>query len=88
MTALYVNIKVLNPATARNVVVYSINTMLFENSYLKRDVGSVGDLKEVRAADWTKAMVGILPTANIRDIRKKLDEELSKFIADYFAMNH
>ena len=32
-------------------------------------------------------MVGILPTANIRDIRKKLDEELSKFIADYFAMN-
>ncbi len=70
------------------MVVYSINTMLFENSYLKRDVGSVGDLKEVRGADWTRAMVGILPTANIRDIRKKLDEELSKFIADYFAMNH
>ena len=88
MTALYVNVHVLNPATARNVVVYSINTMLFENSYLKRDIGSVGDLKEVRGADWTRAMVGILPTANIRDIRKKLDEELSKFIADYFAMNH
>ena len=88
MTALYINIKVLNPPTARNVVVYSINTMLFENSYLKRDVGSVGDLKEVRAANWTKAMVGILPTANIREIRKKLDEELSKFMADYFAMNH
>jgi hypothetical protein len=87
MTALYVNIHVLNPPTARNVVVYSINTMLFENSYLKRDAGSVGDLKEVRAADWTRAMVGILPTANIRDIRKKLDEELSKFFADYFAMN-
>jgi hypothetical protein len=87
MTALYVNIHVINPPQARNILVYFINIMLMENSYLKREAGTVGDLKEVRAADWIKAMVGFLPVTNIRDIRKKLDAELSKFISDYFSMN-
>jgi hypothetical protein len=87
MTALYVNIHIINPPQARNFVVYTINVLLMENSYLKRDVGTVGDLKEVRAADWIKSMVGILPITDVRDIRKKLDRELSKFISDYFSVN-
>jgi hypothetical protein len=87
MTALYVNVHTLIPSGARNIVAYSINVMLFENSYLKRDAGSVGDLKEVRAANWVNAMVGLLPTANISGIRRKVEDQLDKFIADYLAMN-
>jgi hypothetical protein len=88
MTALYVNVHALNPTQARAIVVYSINIMLFENSYLKRDIGSVGDLKEVRAANWVKAMVGLTGANNIRDIRKKVEAEVDRFISDYKAVNH
>ena len=87
MTALYVNVHTLIPTQARTVVVYSIDVMLFENSYLKRDVGTVGDLKEVRAADWVIAMVGLIGASNVRDIRKKVDAEVDKFISDYKKMN-
>jgi hypothetical protein len=87
MTALYVNVHTLNPSQARAIVVYSISVMLFENSYLKRDIGSVGDLKEVRAANWVKAMVGVTGTNNMSEIRKKVQAEVNKFISDYQAVN-
>jgi len=87
MTTLYVNVHTLNPSAARSIIVYSINVMLYENSYLKRDVGTVGDLKEVRAADWVKVTVGLIGINNIRDIRKRVDEQVDKFISDYVAMN-
>jgi hypothetical protein len=86
-TALYVNVHALNPSQAKQLIVYSINIMLFENSYLKRDVGTVGDLKEIRAANWAKATVGLIGTSNIRDIRKKVEEQVDKFISDYLAVN-
>ncbi len=87
MTALYVNVLALIPSQAKTVVVYSIYLMLYENSYLKRDVGTVGDLKEIRAADWVKGFVGIIGTANVRDIRKKVEGQVDKFISDYQAQN-
>jgi hypothetical protein len=87
MTALYVNVHALNPSQARQIVVYSINIMLMENSYLKRDVGTVGDLKEVRAANWIKGTVGLIGTPNIRDIRKKVEEQVRLFISDYLSVN-
>jgi hypothetical protein len=87
MTALYVNVHALNPSQAKAIVVYSINIMVYENSYLKRDVGTVGDLKEVRAANWVKATVGFIGTQNIRDIRKKVEEQVDNFISDHQAVN-
>ena len=87
MTALYVNVHTLNPSQAKSIIVYSINVMLFENSYLKRDIGSVGDLREVRAANWVKAMVGFTGTNNVREIRKKVEAEVDKFISDYKTVN-
>jgi hypothetical protein len=87
MTALYVNVHSLIPAQAKSVVVYSINVMVFENAYLKRDVGSVGDLKEVRAADWNNAMVGLVDIPHINNIYKKVELQVDKFISDYLAVN-
>jgi hypothetical protein len=87
MTTLYVNVHTLIPSQARTVVVYSINLMLFENAYLKREAGTVGDLKEVRAADWIKATVGLIGVGNVSQIRKKVEEQVNKFISDYLAMN-
>jgi hypothetical protein len=87
MTTFYVNVHTLIPSQARTIVVYSINIMLFENAYLKRDAGTVGDLKEVRAANWMKATVGLLGVGNISQIRKKVEEQVNKFISDYLAMN-
>jgi hypothetical protein len=87
MTTLYVNVHTLIPSQAKTIVVYSINIMLFENAYLKRDAGTVGDLKEVRAADWMKATVGLIGVTNVSQIRKKVEEQVNKFISDYLAMN-
>ena len=47
----------------------------------------MGDLKEVQAADWVIAMVGLIGASNVRDIRKKVDAEVDKFISDYKTMN-
>lgn len=87
MTTLYINVYALNPSQAKAIVVYSIQVMVFENAYLKRDIGSVGDLKEVRAANWIKAMVGFVGTNNIGEIRTRVQAELDKFISDYLAVN-
>ena len=87
MTSLYVNIHVLNPPGAKTVIVYSINIMLFETAYLKRGVGTVGDLKEVRAADWVTGTVGLVGVNRIGDIRNRVDLQLDKFISDYLAAN-
>jgi hypothetical protein len=87
MTALYVNVHAMIPSHAKNVVVYSVNVMVFENVYLKRGIGTVGDLKEVRAADWIKATVGLVGTSYVNHIYKKVELEVDKFISDYLAMN-
>jgi len=87
MTALYVNVHTLIPSQAKSVVVYSINIMVYENVYLKRDIGTIGDLKEVRAADWVQATVGLVGVSHIRDIYKKVELQVDKFLSDYLAMN-
>jgi hypothetical protein len=87
MTALYINVHTLIPAQAKNIVIYSINVMVYENVYLKRDVGTVGDLREVRAADWIQASVGLLGVNQVNEIYKKLELQVNKFISDYLAMN-
>jgi hypothetical protein len=87
MTALYINVYTLIPYQAKTIVVYSINVMVFENVYLKRGIGTVGDLKEVRAADWLKASVGLLGVSHVNDIYKKVELQVDKFISDYLAMN-
>jgi hypothetical protein len=87
MTALYVNVHTLIPSQAKTIMVYSINVMVYENVYLKRDIGTVGDLKEVRAADWVNAMVGLIGIPHIRDIYKKVELQVDKFISDYLAVN-
>jgi len=87
MTALYVNVHAINPSQARSIVVYSINIMVFENTYLKRDVGTVGDLREVRAADWFKGTVGFTGIRNINEIYKKVELQVDQFISDYLAVN-
>jgi hypothetical protein len=87
MTALYVNVHTLIPSQAKSIVVYSINVMVYENVYLKRDIGTVGDLKEVRAADWVKATVGLLGVTRVSDLYKKVELQVDKFISDYLAMN-
>jgi hypothetical protein len=87
MTALYVNVHAINPYQSRSIVVYSVNVMLFENAYLQRGVGNVGDLKEVRAADWVNGMVGFVGISRINDIYKKVELQVDKFISDYLAVN-
>jgi hypothetical protein len=87
MTALYVNVYTLIPSQAKTIVVYAINIMVYENVYLKRDIGSVGDLKEVRAADWVDASVGLLGVNRVRDLYKKVELQVDKFISDYLAVN-
>jgi hypothetical protein len=87
MTALYVNVHAMVPYQAKTIVVYSINVMVYENVYLKRDIGTVGDLKEVRAADWVNVTVGIIGVSRINDIYKKVELQVDKFISDYLAMN-
>jgi hypothetical protein len=87
MTALYINVYVLNPGQSRSVLVYAINIMVYENAYLKREIGSVGDLKEVRAADWYKGMVGIIGVTHTKEIYTKVEEQVNKFISDYLAVN-
>jgi hypothetical protein len=87
MTALYINVHSLIPYQAKTIVVYSINVMVYENVYLKRGVVTVGDLKEVRAADWVKATVGLLGANHVNDIYKKVELQVDKFISDYLAMN-
>ncbi len=86
MSTLYLNIISLfnRPKT---FLVYNINLMLFEYAYLKRDVGSVGDLKEVRAVNWYKATIGYAGPPSIQGISKKVDELVGQFIADYLSVN-
>lgn len=86
MTALYINVHTLN-TSGKSVVIYSINVMLLEYAYLKREAGSVGDLREVRTADWFNGTLGYLATSNIQEIRKKVVEQVERFISDYLAAN-
>ena len=87
MTSLYINVNTLIPAIAKTVVVYSVNVMVFENVYLKRGVGTVGDLKEVRAADWYKGSVGFIGINRINEVYQKVALQVDKFISDYLAVN-
>lgn len=87
MTALYINVNTLIPYQLKTIVAYSINVMVLENVYLKRGIGTVGDLKEVRAADWMKGSVGLLGTKRINELYKKVELEVGKFISDYLAVN-
>ena len=88
MTTLYVTVSTFNPPQVKSIIAYSINIMLFETAYLKREIGSVGDLKEVRAADWVVGTVGLVGTSHIGDIRKRVELQLDRFIYDYLAMNN
>jgi hypothetical protein len=87
MSALFIDVHAINPYQAKSIVVYSINVLLFENAYLERGVGTVGDLKEVRAADWVSGSVGLIGTSHINDIYKKVELQVDKFISDYLAVN-
>ncbi len=87
MTALYINVHTFIPYQAKTVVVYSINVMVYENVYLKRGIGTVGDLKEVRAADWINASVGFVGVNHINDIYKKVELQVDKFVSDYLSVN-
>ena len=88
MTTLYITVNTFNPPQAKSIIAYSINIMLFETVYLKRDIGTVGDLKEVRAADWNGGTVGLVGTPHITDIRKRVELQLDRFISDYLAVNN
>jgi hypothetical protein len=72
LSTLYIVVKTFN-VKPRGILVYGINVMLMEYAYLKREVGSVGDLREVRAINWFKGTVGYVgPPSPLRKFSRKL----------------
>lgn len=71
----------------KGLLVYGINLMLVEYAYLKREIGSVGDLREVRAINWHKGTVGYVSPPSPTEILKKLEGMVDLFISDYLAVN-
>jgi hypothetical protein len=71
----------------RGILVYGINVMLMEYAYLKREIGSVGDLREVRAINWYKGTVGYVGPPSLKEVLKKIEGMVDIFISDYLAVN-
>jgi hypothetical protein len=86
MSTLFININIIK-GKPRGLIVYSVSVVLMEWAYLKRDIGSVGDLMEVRAINWYEGKVGYLQTRSARDILKITDNLVQNFIYDYLAAN-
>ncbi len=86
LSTLHIVVKTFN-IKPRGILVYGINLMLMEYAYLKREVGSVGDLREVRAINWFQGSVGYVGPPSSKDILKKMEELVDIFISDYLAVN-
>lgn len=86
MSTLFVNIHTLT-VRPKGIVVYSVNVLLMEYAYLKRDLGSVGDLMEVRAINWYEARVGSVGLRSVKEILNVEDKLVQNFIYDYLAAN-
>lgn len=86
MSTLYLNITCMLSRTG-STLIYGINLMLYEYAYLKRDIGSVGDLKEIHAINWFKGMVGYGNQPFAPRLLKGVEDLLGLFIADYAAAN-
>jgi len=86
MSTLFVNIHTIDVGS-KGVLVYFVSVSLMEYAYLKRDVGSVGDLMEVQAINWYDAKVGIIGIRSAKEILKIEDKLIHNFIYDYLAAN-
>lgn len=86
LSTLYIVVKTFD-VKPRGILVYGINLMLMEYAYLKREVGSVGDLREVRAINWFKGSVGYVGPPSAIGVLKKVEELVDLFISDYLAVN-
>lgn len=86
LSTLHIVVKTFN-VKPKGILVYGINVMLMEYAYLKREVGSVGDLREVRAINWFKGSVGYVGPPSPKEILKKMEELVDIFISDYLSVN-
>jgi hypothetical protein len=66
---------------------HHIGVNLVEWVFLKREIGSVGDLMEVQATDWYNGKVGFVGTSSVKIILKNLEELVDKFSYDYLSVN-
>lgn len=72
---------------SKAMLIYSVNVMLLEWAYLKRGIGSVGDLQEVHAINWYKGTIGYMRTGSTKDLMKPVQNLVDKFISDYLTVN-
>jgi len=86
MSTLYVNINGV-PVKSKGIFIYSISLALSEWAYLKRGVGTVGDLQEVRAINWFKGNLGYIKIGSTKILMQPVQELVDKFISDYLAVN-
>jgi hypothetical protein len=86
LSTLNIVVKTFN-VKPKGILVYGINVMLLEFAYLKREVGSVGDLREIRAVNWFKGTVGYMGPPSPKDLLKKIEDIVDMFISDYLAVN-
>lgn len=74
-------------ARSKRIIIYSVSVSLMEWAYLKRDIGSVGDLMEVRAINWFEGKVGFVGPRSVKDLLEEIDTLLQNFIYDYLGAN-
>lgn len=86
MSTLFIIINTIN-LRPKKMVIYSITVILMEMAYLKREIGSVGDLLEVRAINWYEGKAGYTSTHSVKNMLKTADKLLQNFIYDYLAVN-
>lgn len=86
MSTLFVNINTID-VNSKGIIIYSVSVVLMEWAYLKREVGSVGDLMEVRSINWYEGEVGSVGLRSAKDILKIVDKLVHNFIYDYLAAN-
>jgi hypothetical protein len=86
LSTLHIVVKTFD-VKSKGILVYGINLMLMEYAYLKREVGSVGDLREVRAINWFKGSVGYVGPPSATGVLKKVEELVDLFISNYLAVN-
>jgi hypothetical protein len=72
---------------SKSIISYHIGVNLVEWVFLKREIGSVGDLMEVQATDWYNGKVGFVGTSSVKIILKNLEELVDKFSYDYLSVN-
>ncbi len=86
MSTLFVRMNAINVKSKR-IVIFHIGLNLVEWTYLKRGVGTVGDLMEVHATDWYNGKPGFVNTSSVKIILKTVEELVDKFSYDYLAVN-